>query len=79
MEELRGKTEKLLRREIPSSTGLRYRGRGLPGIYEAFVAGRIANLVIVSNDAFGRLSTEEFFQLRSQFEGTFVYWEETGT
>jgi hypothetical protein len=66
---------KLLRREIPSSTGLEYRGRGLPSIYEAAKEGRIRKLVIVANGACGDIETEEYTNLTTPFQGTFVYWE----
>src|SRR5207249_4368117 len=65
----------LLLRHIPSSSGVPYRGYGLPGIYEACIARRIRNLVIVSNDVYANVEKEDFRPLKNSFDGTILYWE----
>ncbi len=65
----------LLERRIPSRTGLRYRGKGLPWIYESGIAGRIESLVIIANDVYARPLRNEYRRLPQAFHGTFLYWE----
>jgi hypothetical protein len=65
----------LLHGNIPSSTGLRYHGYGLPGIYKACVHQRIRNLVIVSNNVYANVEKDEYRPLKSSFDGTILYWE----
>ena len=58
-------------------TGNAYRGKGLPGIYEAYQKGKIANLCFISNNVMfdGRHGT--YTRLKNPFHGTYVYWELT--
>jgi hypothetical protein len=56
-------------------TGKYYRGKGLPGIFEACKNNKISNLIIVSNDAFADYSNNAFISLNNKLSGTFVYWE----
>lgn len=56
-------------------TGKYYRGKGLPGIFNACKKNKIANLIIVSNDAIADYSTNTYKKLSSKLSGTFVYWE----
>jgi hypothetical protein len=56
-------------------TGKYYRGKGLPGIYEACSKNKISNLIIVSNDAKADYNKKEFKKLNNKLSGTFVYWE----
>jgi hypothetical protein len=76
---LRGRPEErlkaLVERRIPSRTGLPYRGKGLPWIYESGVAGRIESLVIIANDVYARPLRNEYRSLSNPFHGTFLYWE----
>jgi hypothetical protein len=65
----------LLERKLPSRTGLPYRGRGLPWIYESGKAGRLDSLVIVANDIFAKPLEGEYRFLPQPFRGTFLYWE----
>ncbi|MGA8027597.1 MAG: hypothetical protein WB992_10650 [Bryobacteraceae bacterium] len=69
------KIRALLERRIPSRTGLHYRGQGLPWIYESGLAGRIENLVIITNNVYARPLADEYRELDSNFNGTFLYWE----
>lgn len=69
------KLYRLLKGEIPSRSGVKYRGRGLPEAYESWRAGRIRNLAIVTNNAHGNAVAGMFVELNARFNGTIVYWE----
>lgn len=69
------KLRDLLEGKIPSRTGERHRGRGLPSMYTAYKSGRISNLLVVSNRAFADAASGVFKQLRHDFRGTIIYWE----
>lgn len=56
-------------------TGKYYRGKGLPGIAEAFERNQMSNLLIVSNNAVGNVASNEYTLIDSWFSGTYVYWE----
>lgn len=56
-------------------TGKYYRGKGLPGIFNACKKNKISNLIIVSNDAIADYSNNTYKKLNSKLSGTFVYWE----
>lgn len=56
-------------------TGNYYRGKGLPGIYEASVKNKISNLIIISNDALADPQNNKYIKLDGYLKGTFVYWE----
>lgn len=56
-------------------TGKYYRGKGLPGIAEAFKRNQLSNLLIVSNNAIGDLAKDEYTVIDSSFNGTYIYWE----
>jgi hypothetical protein len=66
---------KILEGEIRSSTGIEGRGNGLPGMCNHCKAGRIRNLTVISNDAWGNVETDSYQQLPSPFAGTLLYWE----
>jgi hypothetical protein len=61
--------------KVESSTGLKYRGKGLPSMYNAVQAGRIKSLVIVSNEVFADVGQWRFDILKTKFRGTLLYWE----
>lgn len=63
---------------IPSRTGERHRGRGLPSMRAECKQGRINNLVITSNQGFARVATDTYENLQGEFPGTIVYWEVEG-
>jgi hypothetical protein len=69
---------KMLRRQIPSSTGIAYRGRGLPSIFKSMKRGDIANLIIISNDVYANVAQDDYRRLSPPFNGTFLYWEYPG-
>jgi hypothetical protein len=56
-------------------TGKYYRGKGLPGIFNACQTNKISNLIIISNDAIADYSQGIYRKLNGKFSGTFVYWE----
>jgi hypothetical protein len=65
----------ILHGKVESSTGLAYRGKGLPSIYKLCQARRITKLIIVSNDVYADPVTGEYKTLKTQFPGTLLYWE----
>jgi len=58
-----------------TASGKPYRGKGLPGIYEALLKNKISNLSMVTNDVFFNSESNEYRTLLNNFEGTFIYWE----
>lgn len=58
-----------------SSTKQYFRGKGLPGIYEACNSNHLSNLVVISNKAMAEVSKNNYILLEKNFSGTFVYWE----
>lgn len=58
-----------------SSTKQYYRGKGLPGIYDACKNNYLSNLVVISNKAMANVSEDKYVYLDTNFSGTFVYWE----
>lgn len=52
-----------------------YRGKGLPGIYDAMKRNQIANLHIITNNVRANVSAELYQMLPVNFEGTFIYFE----
>jgi hypothetical protein len=52
-----------------------YRGKGLPGIWNACNNNAVSNLMIISNDALADFSRKNFVKLDNKLSGTFVYWE----
>ena len=55
-------------------TGKDYRGRGLPGIYEAFKAGHFSDFVMITNGALYDSRNNTYRELSTPFSGTFIYW-----
>lgn len=66
---------KMLRGEIPSVTGIPYRGRGIPSIYNCLSRNEIDNLIVITNDVYANVKKDDFRTLRTPFRGTFLYWE----
>jgi hypothetical protein len=62
-----------------SSTKIPYRGKGLPNIYKGLERNYYSNLKIISNDVKANLATNEFEKLKTEFNGTFLYWELNNT
>lgn len=62
-----------------TASGEYYRGKGLPGIYQACENNNISHLVVISNDTICNFADNSFKLLKNTFSGTFVYWELTET
>lgn len=62
-----------------SVTGKPYRGKGLPGIADAFRRGQLSSLRIITNNVYAAPGKEhgqgEYKLLEASFNGTYVYWE----
>ena len=69
------KLRMLLQGKVPSRTGAKYRGRGIPNMKEACNEGRINNLLILSNKAFANAGQDVYRELTDAFRGTIIYWE----
>ena len=52
-----------------------FRGKGLPGIYDAFKTGRIGKLKMISNRVFADIENNEYTLLDHNLHGTFVSCE----
>ena len=65
----------ILNGDVPSSTGEKYRGRGLPNMKNACDEGRIQNLMVLSNNARAHVGNGTYEDLKNEFRGTIVYWE----
>lgn len=61
--------------ELPSRTGLRNRGKGLRAIHDRFKQGKLANLIVISNDVYANLRDNNYQTLAVPFKGTMIYWE----
>jgi hypothetical protein len=70
--------KKMLRRQIESSTGIPYRGRGIPSLYKSLQRGDIRNLTIIANDVVAKVEKDEYHTLNPPFKGTFISWEYHG-
>ena len=58
-----------------TASGQPFRGKGLPGVYEALQKNKISNLAMITNNVFFNSATGEYRILQNEFQGTFVYWE----
>jgi hypothetical protein len=70
--------KKMLNRQIESSTGISYRGRGIPSIYKSLKRGDIRNLTFIANDVIAKVEKDEYHTLSRPFKGTFISWEYHG-
>ena len=66
---------RLLDGKVPSRTGEKYRGRGLPQMKKSCKACRINNLLILSNKAHADVGRDTYRELTNDFRGTIIYWE----
>lgn len=71
--------EKILSGEVRSSTGLYYRGKGLPAIYKGLERNYYSNLKIISNNVKAELDINKYNDIYTNFSGTFLYWELNNT
>ena len=67
--------QKILEGKIQSSTGLPYRGKGLPKIYSDYKSNSLKKLCIAANDTFADFDNGTFIDLKDELNGTFLYWE----
>lgn len=58
-----------------TATGKYYRGKGLPGVFNASKKDAISNLIIISNDAYANIANNKYKNLNNNLAGTFIYWE----
>ena len=66
----------LLKGEIhKTSTGKYYRGKGLPCLFKACEDNKIANVVVIANDAKVEYTAGTNVKLNNSFAGTFIHWE----
>jgi hypothetical protein len=65
----------ILQGKVESSTGIKYRGKGLPAIYRDALSKRIQSLVIITNNVYANIETGEFRLLPKAFNGMLLYWE----
>jgi hypothetical protein len=61
--------------KVESSTGISYRGKGLPAVYRLSQLGKIQRLTIIANDVYANVSAGQYRILRIAFRGTLLYWE----
>ncbi len=61
--------------EFRTRTKKGYRGKGLPKIQEHSQSGAIRNLVVISREAFVRVSQQERINLKGSFSGTLFSWD----
>ena len=59
---------------IKSRTGLKWRGTGLPTIYEMYEDNIITDFVVITNDCYLNFRDETFTKLKVPFSGTYYYW-----
>ena len=65
----------LIEGKIPSSTGLKHRGKGIPKIYNDFKEKNLFRLHIIANNVYANLEDGIFIELKHPLNGTFYYWE----
>lgn len=58
-----------------SSTREYFRGKGLPGVYNAIKCNGISNLALISNNVFYNSTEDSYTQLDRSFSGTLITWE----
>ena len=66
---------RILEGEMESSTGLPYRGKGLPKIFSDYKTNSLRRLCIIANDVFADFDNGTFLDLKDELNGTFLYWE----
>lgn len=60
---------------IASRTGLSWRGKGLPTIFELYSDKIITNLVVITNDVYISFDRNIIVTLPVSYSGTYYYWE----
>lgn len=59
---------------ITSRTGLKWRGKGLPTIFEMYTDDVIKNLVVITNDVYLDFDRSLIKTLPLEFKGTYYFW-----
>jgi len=59
---------------IESATGLSWRGKGLPTIFELYKDGIVKNLIVISNNVFVDFEQNIRKELSHSFSGTYYHW-----
>jgi len=59
---------------IRSRTGISWRGKGLPTIFENYQDGYFKNLIVISNDVFIDFEKNLSMKLEEPFNGTYYFW-----
>ena len=67
--------QKIFDGELYTSTKQYYRGKGLPGVYNAYKDNGISKLALITNDVFYNSSNESYETLERSFSGTLITWE----
>jgi hypothetical protein len=67
--------QELLEGKIPSSTGMSYRGRGLPSIYRSCLDRKVRRLMIITNDVYADIERNDYRALAHEIMGVVLYWE----
>ena len=60
---------------IASRTGLSWRGKGLPTIFDNYEDNHIRNLVVISNNVYIDFDRNIKHKLKNSFSGTYYYWK----
>lgn len=76
-------TDKHLKSIITRSAGNTYKlsgghGQGIYGIYQALQRKEISNLYLISNNAVGNVTKNNYIRLKKDLNGTLYYWEICG-
>lgn len=66
---------KLFAGEIKSRTARPERGKGIPQVYECSKHKAFEKFILISNDVYADLKTDENKQIKYKFDGTLFYWE----
>jgi hypothetical protein len=61
--------------KLASVTRIRWRGKGLPGIYERVARSQLTEMTVITNRVKGDLDRGNFTTLANEFEGTLYHWE----
>lgn len=67
--------EKAFKSGIDSRTGLPWRGKGLPTIYDLYRDNVITNLVVITNNVYLDFDNKTFEEINVPFSGTFYFWK----
>lgn len=60
---------------IESRTGLRWRGKGLPTIFEMYSENIVTGLVVITNNVYLDFDKNIFETMKVNFKGTYYFWK----